>query len=141
MNNALRHWRSHLFVLAMMGGGLLANVAAAEDLSGGWSGQWESVSTGHKGPLRATFSRINETQYQVDFSGRFFKIIPFRYSVVLNAVEEGDTVRLSGDSYLGRRYGWFHYEAVAAGDCFTANYSSCKDDGQFRLTRCCAAGK
>jgi hypothetical protein len=137
MGNVLRECRWLLFSAAIVGSGLLAGEALAADLSGAWSGQWDSVSTGHTGPLRATFSRVNDSQYQVDFRGRFFKVIPFHYSVVLSAVEEGDTVRLSGDSYLGRRYGWFHYEAVVVGDCFTASYSSCKDSGEFRLTRCC----
>jgi hypothetical protein len=136
-----RTWRLALFLLSLAASGAAAGEAAAADLSGTWSGRWDSHSTGHTGPLRANFLRLNESQYQVDFSGRFFKLIPFRYSVVLNAVDDGDTVRLSGDNYLGRRYGWFHYEAVVSGDCFTADYSSCKDDGQFRLTRCCSVGK
>ena len=141
MRNVLRKCGWLLFFAAIVGVGLLSRETLAADLSGGWSGRWDSVSTGHTGPLRATFSRVNDSQYQVDFSGRFFKVIPFHYSVVLNAVEEGDTVRLSGDSYLGRRYGWFHYEAVVVGDCFTASYSSCKDSGEFRLTRCGGGGK
>ncbi|MEX2026906.1 MAG: hypothetical protein WEH44_06385 [Pirellulaceae bacterium] len=139
MNTRWQLGRFVLVLLAMIAAGLLAGSASAADLSGAWSGRWDSLSTGHSGPLNANFTRINESQYQVDFRGRFFKLIPFRYSVVLDVVEEGETVRLSGDNYLGRRYGWFHYDAVVAGDCFTANYSSCKDDGQFRLTRCCAS--
>ncbi|HUE72995.1 MAG TPA: hypothetical protein VMP01_19070, partial [Pirellulaceae bacterium] len=124
MNTRLRHGRSILFSLALIAAGLTAAEVSAADLSGSWSGRWDSLSTGHTGPLNANFTRINESQYQVDFRGRFFKLIPFRYSVVLNVVEEGETVRLSGDNYLGRRYGWFHYDAVVAGDCFTANYTS-----------------
>lgn len=130
-----------VFLVALAAASHAASEAAAADLSGTWSGRWDSLSTGHTGPLRATFSRLNDSQYQVDFTGRFFKLIPFRYSVVLNAIDEGETVRLSGDNYLGRRYGWFHYDAVVIGDCFTADYTSCKDDGQFRLTRCCSVGK
>lgn len=136
-----RYARLALILVALSAAVLAAGEARAADLSGTWSGRWDSLSTGHTGPLRATFVRLNESQYQVDFAGRFFKLIPFRYSVVLNAVDDGQTVRLSGDNYLGRRYGWFHYEAVVTGDCFSADYSSCKDDGQFHLTRCCAAGK
>lgn len=141
MNTRLGLWHSILFSLVVITAGVAAAEVSAADLSGTWSGRWDSLSTGHTGPLNANFTRINDAQYQVDFRGRFFKLIPFRYSVVLNVVEEGETVRLSGDNYLGRRYGWFHYDAVVAGDCFTANYSSCKDDGQFRLTRCCGGGK
>jgi hypothetical protein len=125
----------NLVVLAVL---VVAAPASAEDLSGGWSGGWVSSTTGHKGPLHAEFTRLDAASYQVDFRGRFFKLFPFRYSVVLNVVEEGDTVRLSGDSYLGRMFGWFHYDAVASGGNFTADYSSCKDQGQFCLTRCCS---
>lgn len=123
--------------LVLLASVVLAATASAEDLSGSWSGGWVSSTTGHKGPLHAHFTRLDDASYQVDFRGRFFKLLPFRYSVVLNVVEEGDTVRLSGDSYLGRMFGWFHYEAVAGGGSFTADYSSCKDQGQFCLTRCC----
>ena len=63
-------------------------------------------------------------------------MIPFHYSVVLNVVSDGDTVTLTGENYLGRRYGTFTYTAEATNDEFTAVYSSCKDDGQFVLTRC-----
>ena len=141
MRKMLRNGRWLLLAAAIAAASLVAGEVNAADLSGGWSGQWDSVTTGHTGPLRATFSRLSDSQYQVDFRGRFFKVIPFHYSVVLNAIEEGDTVRLSGDSYLGRRYGWFHYEAAVVGDCFTASYTSCKDTGEFRLTRCCGGGK
>ena len=130
-----------LFSLVILASALVAAQANSADLSGSWSGRWDSQTTGHTGPLNAEFTRINDSQYQVDFRGRFLALIPFRYSVVLNVVEEGDTVSLSGDNYLGRRYGWFHYDAMVSGDCFTANYSSCRDSGQFRLTRCCGGGK
>jgi hypothetical protein len=141
MRNNLRECRRLFFLAAIVAVVLIGGETLAADLSGAWSGQWDSVTTGHTGPLRATFCRISDSQYQVEFRGRFFKVLPFHYSVVLNAVEEGDTVRLSGDSYLGRMFGWFHYEAIASGDCFTASYSSCKDSGEFRLTRCCGGGK
>ncbi len=78
--------------------------AQAIDLSGCWSGSWQSCSTGHAGVLRATFTRCDDTHYRVDFSGRFFKILPFRYSVTLQVVEETEeTVKLSGSSYPASR--------------------------------------
>src|SRR5688572_12178754 len=104
--------RTAVFPLVVMAAALSAGQASAADLSGSWSGRWDSQSTGHTGPLKAEFTRIDDSQYQVDFRGRFLKLVPFRYSVVLTAVDEGDTVRLSGDNYLGRMFGWFHYDAV-----------------------------
>lgn len=110
--------------------------ATAADLTGEWSGTWQSCQTGHKGVLKGTFCRIDDQHYRVDFRGRFFKVMPFRYSVTLTIVEEGDTVRLAGESYLGRLVGTFTYDANATDTDFTANYSSCKDNGIFQLTRC-----
>ena len=115
---------------------LPAGSATAVDLSGSWSGSWESCSTGHAGPLRAEFTRSSATQYRVDFAGRFFKILPFRYSVTLDVVEDhGDHVVLAGSSFLGRLFGTFTYHATADGCRFTADYRSKKDVGEFRLMR------
>ena len=68
--------------------------------------------------------------------GRFFRILPFRYNVVLRVVDvHGDTVTLAGSSYLGRLFGTFHYRATADGCSFHATYTSCKDRGEFCLQR------
>lgn len=117
---------------------VFASQAQATDLSGYWQGGWNSCSSGHKGVLRATFCRVSPAAYQVNFTGRFFKLFPFRYSVVLNVVsDDGQTVQLQGSSYLGRMFGTFHYNATVTNDCFNASYTSCKDDGWFRLSKCC----
>lgn len=115
---------------------LVAGPAAAVDLSGSWSGTWESCTTGHAGPLRAEFTRCGATHYRVDFRGRFFRILPFRYSVTLDVVEDcGDRLVLAGSSFLGRLFGTFTYRATADDCRFTADYRSGKDSGEFRLTR------
>jgi hypothetical protein len=116
----------------------LVGEAAATDLSGTWAGHWNSFETGHNGPLRCTLTKLDETSYQANFSGRFFKIIPFRYSVTLYVEQDGDFVTLSGQNYLGRRFGTFYYTAEADETSFTADYRSSKDCGQFVLTRCCS---
>jgi hypothetical protein len=124
------------FVLAAVVTGVFVTPAQAVDLSGGWSGCWQSTSTGHSGVLRAELTRCNDTQYRADFSGRFFKILPFRYAVTLDVIEDdGETVTLAGSSFLGRLFGTFCYKATADGCRFTAHYSSKKDWGRFDLTR------
>ncbi len=117
---------------------LLAVPAAcrAVDLSGCWSGSWESCNTGHKGPLWAEFVSCGGNQYEVHFRGRFFKIMPFKYSVTMVAEERDGVVYLSGSKYLGRLVGTFSFNAAATDTCFNANYSSCEDSGQFKLSRC-----
>ena len=114
----------------------VATPAPAVDLSGSWSGSWESTSTGHAGPLLATFRPCGEGRWAVDFSGRFFKILPFRYSVTLRVIENGgDEVTLAGSSWLGRMFGTFCYRAEANACRFEARYTSKKDNGIFRLER------
>jgi hypothetical protein len=110
--------------------------ATAADLSGTWSGTWQSGSTRHQGTLQAVFVRVDANCYQVNFSGRFLRFVPFRYSIVMSAVESGDVVTLSGSKYLGRLFGTFTFAATATECRFDATYSSCKDHGYFRMTRC-----
>ena len=113
--------------------------AQAADLSGCWSGTWQSCTTRHHGPLNAEFVRLNDSQYEVFFKGRFFVVMPFRYSVVMTASEQNGVVYLSGSQYLGRMFGTFSFNASATDCQFTANYSSCKDSGVFSLSRCSRA--
>lgn len=112
--------------------------AGATDLSGQWSGRWYSFSTGHKGPLQCTLVKIDEASYEANFKGRFLGIVPFRYSLVLYVEQDGEVVTLSGQHYMGRRFGTFYYSAEADETSFTANYTSCKDNGQFVMSRCCS---
>jgi hypothetical protein len=135
MKPQLANW---CIALVLVAGGLaLAGECRAVDLSGTWSGSWNSDRCRHHGPMCATFTKINESQYCVHFRGRFFKIMPFRYTVVLDVVAEDDeTTQLSGSSYLGRVFGTFTYSATATATSFNANYSSCKDWGRFCMTRC-----
>ncbi|MGC4006370.1 MAG: hypothetical protein QM811_25905 [Pirellulales bacterium] len=117
----------------------VAESARAADLSGCWEGCWQSTSTGHQGKLNADFERCGASHYRVTFRGTFFKVFPFRFSVVLNAVDHGDSVTLSGSHDLGRIFGTFTFRATATNCDFRANYFSCKDNGLFLLKRvdCC----
>lgn len=110
--------------------------AAAADLSGRWSGTWQSGSTRHQGSLQAEFVRLDENRYEVFFNGRFFRFIPFNYSTVMTASESAGIVTLTGSKYLGRLFGTFSFVATATDSRFDANYSSCKDHGCFKMTRC-----
>lgn len=106
------------------------------DLRGEWSGEWCSRSTGHRGPMKATFCRINCNQYEVTFKGRFCTLIPFRYTAILTASPgaEGQVV-LTGSKNLGLLFGTFRFQG-SANDCrINANYCSKDDRGHFRLAR------
>lgn len=124
----------------VLGVGLLllpASSARAQDLCGDWSGHWEDCKSGHCGPLKATFCKCDDCHYRVTFTGRFFKIFPFRYTVVLSVVgKQGDKVILAGESNLGPLFGTFTYHAEATASDFIATYSSCRYEGKFILARC-----
>jgi len=108
--------------------------ATSADLSGRWAGHWENNNNPHKGPLRANLKKINSDQYRATFSGRFFKVIPFRYKVTLDVVEEGPSyVRMSGRSRAGRQS--YQYTATSTGNSLVTHYSSKRYQGKFVLKR------
>ncbi|MEI7699595.1 MAG: hypothetical protein WCK86_07360 [Planctomycetia bacterium] len=108
------------------------------DLTGTWDGQWSSRSTAHKGPMTATFCRLDNGQYSVTFTGKFCALIPFRYKAVLVAKQHPDgSVSLHGSKNLGPLFGTFRFKGTVTGNQFHANYSSKSDTGAFRMTRSC----
>ncbi len=114
-----------------------ATPAGAHDLTGRWDGTWSSQVTPHHGPLHGKFRRVDAGHYRVVFTGRFFRVVPFRYAVNLNIVCEGPgVVQLAGSSKL-LGFGEFRYQATVQGDSFVANYQAKRDHGQFVLTRRC----
>lgn len=113
-------------------------VQSVTDLSGTWTGQWSSHSTGHKGPMTATFCRAGNAQYNVTFTGKFCALIPFRYKAVLVSQQNPDgSVSLHGSKNLGPLFGTFRFKGTVTGNQFHANYSSKSDTGTFRMTRSC----
>jgi hypothetical protein len=111
---------------------------AVPDLSGDWTGHWESGKNGHRGPLRATFTRVGPNCYQVRFAGRFAKVIPFRYNTPLTVVGSGDGVALlSASKTLGPLLGTFSMSATATATTFDADFTAKNDHGKFILTRDC----
>lgn len=120
---------------------LLASAGAATadprpDLSGRWSGYWVSDKNGHHGPLRATFRHVSADCYRVTFTGRFWKVVPFVYSVNLTVTGwTADAVTLSGSTPVGPVIGTFRYEAVATQCEFEARFTSKNDWGRFVLSR------
>ena len=107
----------------------------APDLSGKWSGCWISDKNSHHGPLKANFKLQDCNAYRVTFSGRFAKVIPFRYSTTMDVVGVGDgVVMLSAEKRLPLN-GQFRTMAVATSTNFDANFTSPRDHGRFVMSR------
>ena len=108
--------------------------STAADLSGAWKGTWANSNNRHTGPLRGRFTALNDSQYRVIFRGRFFGVLPFRYSVVLDADEQEDgSIRLHGSTFVSRRYGTFEYDATVRDGHFESTYTSSKFQGTFSM--------
>lgn len=115
----------------------IVEAARVPNLSGAWRGSWLSHANGHKGPMQGTFTQLDACRYQVHFKGRFWKLIPFNYTVVLTVTgQDADRVSLSGSHKLGPVLGTFSYSAWASSTQFVAGYCSEKDRGQFVMSRC-----
>jgi hypothetical protein len=111
--------------------------AAPPDLSGEWAGHWESGKNGHRGPLRATFTRVGPDCYSVRFRGRFAVVIPFRYTTPIAVAGTGDGVAvLTASRNLGPLLGTFAMTATATSRTFNADFTAKNDHGKFVLRRC-----
>ncbi len=105
------------------------------DLSGIWVGNWFSDGSGHKGSMKANFSPLGDDAYDVTFTGRFFKVFPFRYKATLRiSGMEGNKLVLTGNQRL-LGFGTFEYRALVDETSFLANYNSKRDNGRFELYR------
>ena len=113
-----------------------ANAGDLENLSGTWSGTWNSEISGHEGPLKAKFAVSDKDVVSARFTGRFFKIVPFKFNVKLNVISQKDGVtKLSGKHDLGRALGTYHYDVTYKGNEFVAKYHTDKDKGVFQVNK------
>ena len=114
---------------------LVASVASAQPpVAGRWSGQWMTDANSHHGPLRAKVTPAGDG-YDVRFTGRFAKVIPFTYRQHLTPTgTDGEAVFLSADRRLPL-FGTFHMNATATGSAFDARFSSGRETGRFVLRR------
>lgn len=115
-----------------------AQTVCVPDLTGEWSGYWESDVNGHTGPIRARFERLDACHYRVVFCGRFWMVCPFRYTTTLRITGYGPGyVCLGGSHRLGPIFGTFSFNARATQTQFVSRYCAEDDHGKFVMTRCC----
>ena len=116
---------------------VLASVSPvdADQMAGRWLGNWVSYKNGHNGPLNAQFRPINGNQYRATFTGRFAKVIPFRYRMKMQVQgRSGDTIYFGGSRSM-LIFGRFDYQACATPDQFVATYRSRRDRGRFEMRK------
>ena len=125
-----------LFSVGLIAALLSSATGSAGELDGRWrNGSWTDTNTGHEDVLRGHFRERSDGNYKVVFTGRFAKVIPFRFSTTLNVVgREGDKVILAGESRIMGLVK-FSYNGVADGCNFHADYCSRRWKGEFNLSR------
>ncbi len=121
-----------LVVLVLFPG---AAVAQPPDLSGRWSGYWVSDKNGHTGPLNARFRQVDADTYRVVYTGRFAKIIPFRYATNMQVAGVGDGVLVLDANRRLPLMGEYRSTATVTPGHFDATFSARKDTGRFVLNR------
>lgn len=125
-----------LFTIGLLGVLLTSAAVSAGELDGRWpNGSWTDTNTGHEDVLRGRFRERRDGNYRVVFSGRFAKVIPFRFATTLKVVgHDGDKVIMAGESRIMGLMR-FSYDAVADGSTFNAQYQSKRWSGDFNLSR------
>ncbi len=115
---------------------LAATIGQTGELDGKWRhGTWFDANTGHEDVLRARFREKADGNYRVVSTGRFARVVPFRFATTLNVVgHDGDKVIIAGESRIAGLIG-FSYHAVADEHTFNAQYQSRRWTGEFNLTR------
>jgi hypothetical protein len=101
--------------------------------TGGWRGQWQSQTSGHRGPLGARIRQTGPDQYTALFYGRFAGVIPFAYRAPLNRVP--GTADLYYSSKRMPLLGTYETMAWISNGQFRADFIGRQDRGIFTMTR------
>jgi hypothetical protein len=115
--------------------GLMTGVGHGQDLSGQWSGRWNSSANGHSGKIEATFCQTSHSQVEARFRGTFAKVIPFRYRTKLNVVAQQPGLTVMAGSRRLPLGGEFNYHITMTDSCFNGSFSSRRNSGTFVMQR------
>lgn len=103
---------------------------------GVWKGRWQSLSTGHSGPMRVAITQTNRGTYQARFTGRFAAIIPFAYraELVPHSSPEGATLLISSKK-LGPILGSYQMQTQVSGNVLSGDFQAAGDRGSIQMRR------
>lgn len=125
-------------VLLVATGSLLASGTAAKaaDLCGVWKGHWQSCTDQFSGTVKARITRIGPGKYQAVFTGRAFKVMPYRYKATLLATKDPATgkVRFRCTRKLPF-WGCYWMNGTASDCCLNARYRTDDHTGYFVMQR------
>jgi hypothetical protein len=70
---------------------VIPSAAVGDDLCGCWEGYWKGCTDGFTGTVKARITKCGENRYRAVFTGRAFKIMPYRYTSILIAETDPET--------------------------------------------------
>jgi hypothetical protein len=108
----------------------------AQSPVGVWKGRWQSQSTGHSGPMRATSRETGPGQYEARWVGRFAAVIPFVYRSQLTEVATPDgQMTLYSRKQLGPLMGSYEMTSRFLGSSMDSQFQTRQDRGTVRMRR------
>lgn len=114
----------------------VGSIGNASEPVGKWRGEWQSQSTGHRGPMKANVWKNHDGTYQARFSGRFALVIPFTYKVTMQpSYDQYGNVYLHASKPLGPLMGSYTMDAVSSGSGLNGSFRASKDVGSIRMHR------
>jgi hypothetical protein len=108
----------------------------ADSIEGRWDGFWRSDVDGHSGRLRCIMTKLDDRRYQARFQARYWKILRFSYTVMLDVEHTNGKYNFAGAADLAWwAGGQYKYEGAATATNFLARYESKHDHGIFQMSR------
>jgi hypothetical protein len=130
-------WRRlHIAVIALAAITCLPAAMAAADLCGCWEGHWKGCTDGLTGTVKARITKCGPNRYRAVFTGRAFKIMPYRYVSILIAEDDPET----GEQHFHVTqklplWGCYWMNGVVTDCQFFARYHTDDHVGYFKMTR------
>ena len=135
--NSIKSFRSWLLATAML---VVLNPSSclADELSGCWEGRWYGCTDGLQGTVKAQITKCNDHCYRAVFTGRAFKVMPYRYTAMLKAHRDEETGKICFKCTRKLPiWGCYWMRGSADGCQFFARYNTDDHVGYFKMKRVC----
>jgi hypothetical protein len=107
-----------------------------EGVSGCWSGEWTSKSTGHHGRLRCVINPVAPALWRMYFRAEYSTLFRACYATDFAVHQKDGGWSFSGGSDLGVLAGGeYSYSGHATLESLVCSYKSSRDQGEFKLRR------
>lgn len=106
-------------------------------LGGRWEGEWVSLASCHRGPLKCVLDATTEERWHARFRAGYARVFRACYATDFHVARLGDTRwTFSGRTDLGAfAGGQYEYDGEVSAEAFTCRYTCRYDHGVFRLKR------